>query len=168
MSSYFEKYFNTKIHGVDMRPTKARSIAYEPTCRDFGPRCEGGEREYVVLGLDMFEALRLVDGEGLSQDDAARCMAISTPTLCRILSQGRHLVAEALVHGKMLKIEGGNIMITHEDHAERMKRASRHGHGFGHGFGGHGRRGKGFEEDCDRQKERKCEETCASEENKKL
>ncbi|HCU69672.1 MAG TPA: hypothetical protein DGF30_10735, partial [Desulfomicrobium sp.] len=59
----------------------------------------------VVLGLDGFEALRLVDGEGLSQEEAAARMQVSRPTLCRILGEARGQVARALSRGWAIRIE---------------------------------------------------------------
>ncbi|MCR4666240.1 MAG: DUF134 domain-containing protein [Desulfovibrio sp.] len=102
-----------------MRPSKARVIDYLPPCRCFIPVAQKGEGEEtlevpsedtVIIGLDMLEAMRLVDGEKMSQEEAAQKMNVSTPTLCRILGQGRSLVTRALIFGKCIRIEGGNIM----------------------------------------------------------
>ena len=59
----------------------------------------------VVLGLDGFEAMRLVDGEGLSQEEAAARMQVSRPTLCRMLGEARAQVARALSRGWAIRIE---------------------------------------------------------------
>jgi predicted DNA-binding protein (UPF0251 family) len=63
----------------------------------------------IVLTLDEFEAIRLADLEGLYQEQAAERMIVSRPTFGRILAAAHRKVAEALVHGKTLKIEGGTI-----------------------------------------------------------
>jgi predicted DNA-binding protein (UPF0251 family) len=63
----------------------------------------------IVLTLDEFEAIRLADLEGLYQEQAAERMSVSRPTFGRILAAGHRKVAEALAHGKTLKIEGGTI-----------------------------------------------------------
>jgi predicted DNA-binding protein (UPF0251 family) len=63
----------------------------------------------IVLALDEFEALRLADLEQLYQEAAASRMGISRPTLSRILESARLKVADALVHGKALRIEGGPV-----------------------------------------------------------
>ncbi len=102
-----------------MRPTKSRTISHIPECRLFHPSMENDENMHadaVTIGLDMLEAMRLVDLEGLSQEDAASSMEISTPTLCRILSEGRKLTATALAFGKTINLEGGNIMFSNENH----------------------------------------------------
>lgn len=118
-----------------MRPHKARIVSRIPKCLLFcsaSDAAEGLNAEAVTLGLDMLEAMRLVDAEGMSQEAAARRMNISTPTLCRILGQGRRLAALALSSGKTITIQGGNIMCGNEMQG--------HGHGCCHGHGGHGRK----------------------------
>jgi predicted DNA-binding protein (UPF0251 family) len=67
------------------------------------------ELEEVALSVDEFEALRLADLEGLYQDGAAGRMGVSRATFGRIVEAARRKVAEALVHGKALKIGGGPV-----------------------------------------------------------
>ncbi|MBN1817426.1 MAG: DUF134 domain-containing protein [Sedimentisphaerales bacterium] len=71
--------------------------------------------EYVGLTMDEFEAVRLADGEGLYQADAAEQMNISRQTFGRILDVAHNKIADALVHGKAIRIEGG-VFQMHEDH----------------------------------------------------
>ncbi|GAB1410171.1 DUF134 domain-containing protein [Desulfovibrionales bacterium] len=68
----------------------------------------------VVIGLDGLEALRLVDAEGLSQEDAAQRMGVSRPTLCRILALARTQVAKALSRGWAIRIEVDQPEVSHE------------------------------------------------------
>jgi predicted DNA-binding protein (UPF0251 family) len=65
--------------------------------------------EEVILNVDEFEALRLADLEGLYQEQAAERMNVSRPTFGRIIDSAHEKVAEALVKGKALKIEGGEF-----------------------------------------------------------
>lgn len=90
------------------RRRKRRNVAVRPDVTIFKPQgvpltglCG------VVLGLDGFEALRLVDAEGLSQEEAAMAMAVSRPTVCRILAKARTQVARALSQGWAIRIEAG-------------------------------------------------------------
>jgi predicted DNA-binding protein (UPF0251 family) len=74
------------------------------------------ELEEVVLWLDELEALRLADFEGMYQEDAAKRMNISRPTFTRIIESARKKVAEVLLKGKALKLEGGNVTLANMRH----------------------------------------------------
>jgi predicted DNA-binding protein (UPF0251 family) len=65
--------------------------------------------EEITLTVDEFEALRLADLEDLYQEQAAEKMKVSRPTFGRIIESAHKKVAEALVQGKALKIEGGEF-----------------------------------------------------------
>jgi predicted DNA-binding protein (UPF0251 family) len=65
--------------------------------------------EEIILTVDEFEAIRLADLEGLYQEQAAEKMNISRPTFGRIIESAHKKVAEALVRGRALKIEGGEF-----------------------------------------------------------
>lgn len=68
--------------------------------------------EETVLTVDEFEAVRLKDLEGLEQEEAARKMRISQPTFHRLLIDARKKIADAIVNGKAVKIEGGNYFFA--------------------------------------------------------
>lgn len=92
------------------RPQCCRRIAGRPIASVFHPAgvpVQGLVE--IVLALDEFEAIRLADLEGLYQEQAAERMRVSRPTFGRILAAAHRKVAEALAHGKTLKIEGGTI-----------------------------------------------------------
>ena len=61
------------------------------------------------MTLDEFESLRLADLEGLYQEEASARMKVSRSTFSRIVETARRKVADALVHGKVLGIEGGPV-----------------------------------------------------------
>ena len=65
--------------------------------------------EAIVLALDEMEAVRLADLEGLYQEEAAERMGVSRPTFGRIVESGRRKIADAIVRGKALVIEGGPV-----------------------------------------------------------
>lgn len=69
------------------------------------------ELEEVTLSVDEFEALRLADLDGLYQEEAALRMNISRATLGRIVESAHRKVADALINGKAIKIEGGIVEI---------------------------------------------------------
>jgi predicted DNA-binding protein (UPF0251 family) len=66
----------------------------------------------VILNVDEFEAIRLADLEGLYQEQAAEKMNVSRPTFGRIIDSAHKKVAETLVKGKALKIEGGEFKVA--------------------------------------------------------
>jgi len=68
--------------------------------------------EESKITFDEFEAVRLKDLEGLEQEECAKKMRISQPTLHRLLVSARKKIADALVNGKALSIEGGNFEIS--------------------------------------------------------
>ncbi len=66
----------------------------------------------VELTVDEFEAIRLADCEHLYQEQAAERMNVSRQTFGRILDAARAKVADAIVHGKALSIQGGPVEIV--------------------------------------------------------
>jgi predicted DNA-binding protein (UPF0251 family)/predicted Fe-Mo cluster-binding NifX family protein len=70
--------------------------------------------EEVTLRLDGAEAIRLADLEGLYQDAAAQRMGVSRQTFGRIIETARRAVADAIINGKRLRIEGGEIVVGKE------------------------------------------------------
>jgi predicted DNA-binding protein (UPF0251 family) len=91
--------------------------------------------EEVVLALDELEALRLADLDGLYQEQAAERMKISRPTFARIVEQARRKVAEALVHGKALRLEGGAVIVTGDESMPARDGSGPMGRGPGRGRG---------------------------------
>jgi predicted DNA-binding protein (UPF0251 family) len=95
------------------RPKRCRRIGSSPGSSYFKPRgIPLSVLEEVVLSVDEFEAIRLADLEGLYQELAAEKMSVSRQTFGRIIESARQKVAEALVRGKALKIEGGAIEVA--------------------------------------------------------
>jgi len=67
--------------------------------------------EEAILSVDEFEAVRLKDLEGLDQNECAKKMDISQPTFHRLVVSARRKIADALTHGKTIKIEGGHYRL---------------------------------------------------------
>jgi len=98
------------------RPPKCRLIQDPPQVNYFKPRgVPMTALEEVVLPLEGFEALRLVEIEGLDQDQASERMNVSRQTFGRILAAARKTLAEAVVLGRALRIEGGHYVISGRD-----------------------------------------------------
>jgi len=94
-----------------VRPVCCRRIGFAPGVRYFKPRgIPLTELEEVILGMDELEAVRLADLEGLYQEQAAERMEISRQTFGRIIEMAHRKISDALVNGKALRIEGGEVM----------------------------------------------------------
>ena len=94
------------------RPSKCRCICSMPQVTEFLPRGAVPEAgESVVLQVDELEAIRRLDYRGFTQEQCAARMNISRATVARIYEEGRRKVAQALVEGRGLRIEGGDVMI---------------------------------------------------------
>lgn len=92
------------------RPTKWRKIENIPTIPYFIPsETDVAEVPENILKLEELEAIRLKDLEGLEQGECAEKMEVSRPTFQRILLSAREKIADSLINGKTIHIEGGNF-----------------------------------------------------------
>ena len=92
-----------------VRPQKNRMIAFNPEVSYFKPRgIPMMKLDEVRLTVDEREAIRLADLLGLSHEKAGKNMGVSRATFGRIVQRGRKAVADALINGKAINIEGGN------------------------------------------------------------
>jgi len=99
------------------RPRLIRNVYLTPGVTYFKP---AGVRmvdlEEVVLTVEEFEAIRLKDVMGLDEIDAAKKMRISQPTFNRMISLARKTLADAVVNGKAIRIEGGSFRFVGRTH----------------------------------------------------
>ena len=94
------------------RPVNQRIVAQMPSVVYFKPRgVPMSCLEQTVLTVDELEAIRLACLEGLYQADAAKKMSVSRQTFGRIIDSANKKIADALVNGKAIRIEGGHIEI---------------------------------------------------------
>ena len=90
------------------RPQRCRRICALPSHRRFAP--EGGPcPEAIQLTLDEYETIRLMDKEGLTHEQCAEVMRISRTTVTEIYASARRKLAEAIVDGQELVIDGGRV-----------------------------------------------------------
>ncbi len=95
------------------RPKCYRHVCGKPDKNYFKPRgIPASDLEEIVLNLDEFEAIRLADYEQLYQEEAAAGMNISRQTFGRIIDAAHKKIADVLINGKALKIEGGEVTIN--------------------------------------------------------
>ncbi|MBU0486293.1 MAG: DUF134 domain-containing protein [Proteobacteria bacterium] len=106
------------------RPKCCRHIGDMPDKTCFRPEGggapSGGE---VLLTLDEYEAIRLADLDGLYQEQAAARMNVSRQTFGRIIAEAHRKLADVLVHGKSLRIQGGSVVV---EGAESVRSPHRH------------------------------------------
>ncbi|MHC1605665.1 MAG: DUF134 domain-containing protein [Candidatus Methanofastidiosia archaeon] len=115
------------------RPRKHRFIEIEPDIVYFKPQGTPLSKiKEIALPLDEFECIRLGDYLKMNQNDAAKMMGIHQSTFQRTLAKAREKIADCLVNGKAIKIEGGRYIM--------MGRGRQSGSGAGRGAG----RGLGF------------------------
>lgn len=91
------------------RPKKCRRVCQLPRWGSFGPTA-GGEGQ-VVMTVDEFECLRLIDWEGMTQEQCAAQMMVARATAAAIYEGARHKLADALVNGRTLTIAGGQVAL---------------------------------------------------------
>ena len=95
-----------------VRPQKERRVAFNPVISYFKPRgIPMFDLEEVSLTVDQREAIRLSDLLGLSHEEAGRHMGVSRATFGRIIQRAREAVADALINGKAINVEGGNYQL---------------------------------------------------------
>jgi predicted DNA-binding protein (UPF0251 family) len=96
-----------------VRPQKHRRVAFNPEISYFKPRgIPMFDLEEVRLTVDQREAIRLSDLLGMSHEETGRHVGVSRATFGRIVQQARKAVADALIKGKAINVEGGNYKIV--------------------------------------------------------
>ena len=96
-----------------VRPQKNRIVAFNPDISYFKPRgIPMVELEEVALTVDEREAIRLADLMDLTHEEAGKRMGVSRATFGRIIQRARKAVADALINGKAINVEGGNYRIV--------------------------------------------------------
>ena len=92
------------------RPAKCRRVCCLPKASQFTPAgCP--KAAPVVITVDEYETVRLIDKEGFSQEECGRYMHIARTTAQQIYTAARHKIAVALVEGRPLRIEGGSYQL---------------------------------------------------------
>ena len=95
------------------RPFKNRIIRCKAENIYFKPQgIRGKFLQKIYLTCDEYEAIRLADLEGLSQEEAGREMDVSRQTFGRIIESARRKIADALINGKMIVITDKNAPVT--------------------------------------------------------
>ena len=96
------------------RPTRSRRIEGYPEHWSFSPD-NADDAEEVILALDEYEAIRLIDRERLTQEQCAARMGVARTTVTAIYENARAKLAQVIVDGKRLRISGGSYQIIRHE-----------------------------------------------------
>jgi predicted DNA-binding protein (UPF0251 family) len=104
------------LGGYNMpRPRKCRKVCCLPKSNLFGPlNIKNLEEKIIVMTVDEYETIRLMDLEGMTQEECAEKMNVARTTVQRIYNDARLKIAKSLVNGDILKIEGGDYKLCDE------------------------------------------------------
>lgn len=102
------------------RPKKCKRVCMMPRASTFFPSdLETVEQEPLVMSVEEYETIRLIDYQGLSQEECAEQMSVGRATIQRIYSDARKKIAQFLLEERTLKVEGGDFQICEGDQGYR-------------------------------------------------
>ena len=90
------------------RPRKCRKVCHIPENTGFNPIKPNKGRKPIILNVDEYETLRLIDREGFSQEQCGEYMGVGRTTVQQIYTSARRKLADALFEGAPFRIEGGD------------------------------------------------------------
>lgn len=93
------------------RPKKCRKVCHFPKILEFLPARTDVQQDPILLTVDEYETIRLIDREGFSQEACGEWMQVARTTVQKIYESARKKLAEALVEGVPLRIEGGEFQL---------------------------------------------------------
>ena len=93
------------------RKVKCRKVCHYPQTLEFLPQNNNAGQEPIVLTVDEYETIRLIDRRGMSQEQCAAFMQIARTTVQRIYETARKKLADFVVEGRPLRIEGGDFRL---------------------------------------------------------
>ncbi|WP_053957078.1 DUF134 domain-containing protein [Inediibacterium massiliense] len=97
------------------RPKKWRRVCQLPEVNKFGPvDLSKNTEQSIIMTVEEYETIRLMDLEGLNQEQSADIMGVARSTIQRIYESARKKLADSLVNGKILKIEGGDYKLCND------------------------------------------------------
>lgn len=93
------------------RPRKPKIICSMPLYNEFGPREAPITGEPVILSVEEYETIRLIDHKGMDQSQCANELGVARSTVQRLYSDARTKIAKSIVTGKHLNISGGDYKL---------------------------------------------------------
>ena len=93
------------------RPKKCRRVCFVPDTAGFSPRCGAADPQPIVMAVEEYEAIRLMDLLGCTQEEAAARMEVARTTVQAIYDKARRKLAQALVERRGLEVRGGEYRL---------------------------------------------------------
>ena len=110
------------------RPRKCRTVYGLPKSKRFGPLdIENENMKPVIMTVEEYETIRLIDLEGLTQEECSSRMGVARTTVQGIYVDARRKLAQSLVTGAPLHIKGGHYKLC--DGSGRKNGCCGHRHG---------------------------------------
>ncbi len=104
------------------RPRKCRKVCRLPERKEYGPlEAIRESATKITMTVEEYETLRLIDLESLTQEECAVQMKIARTTVQGLYMDARKKIAESIVNGKRLLIEGGNYTLCEGQESECAK-----------------------------------------------
>lgn len=113
------------------RPMKERKVCCLPETDLYGPlNKRPSSAAEIIMTVEEYETIRLIDKEGLMQEECADRMDVARTTVQRIYISARKKIADAIVDGKVLKIEGGSYKLCADNEMDAFfcQKGRRHRH----------------------------------------
>lgn len=96
------------------RPRKFKRVCCLPEVTLYGPLNGSELNEDVIMTIEEYEVIRIMDHEGHNQEECAQLMGVARSTVQRIYDDARKNIADCLINGKSLKIQGGDYKLCSE------------------------------------------------------
>ena len=113
---------------------KRRRVCSLPENKLFGPQSTATvAHDQIRMSLDEYETIRLIDLEAFTQEECADQMEVGRTTVQAIYASARQKLADALVNGKLLTIDGGSYQLCDDTDKGCGRACRRHGQGRGSG-----------------------------------
>lgn len=100
------------------RPKKCKQVCYKPAYDRYGPLNPTPDEKEITMSVEEFETIRLIDLEGLMQEECAERMNVARTTVQRIYNDARKKIARLLVDGFSLRINGGDYQLNESRECE--------------------------------------------------
>ena len=95
------------------RPVKCRKVCHFPNVLEFLPADDTEKKTPIVLTVDEYETIRLLDKKGYSQEQCAASMQVARTTVQRIYEIARKKIADARIDLHPLKIKCADFIICY-------------------------------------------------------